>query len=108
MTQLNTDASIPAMTAELMVAIGRIEEKLTRMENLEARMTTVESVVATLEATKPVRTPLVNIIGAIAGSVAIILGVANLTVIQENKTSQAIQLEVLKKNQDQLLEKVNP
>jgi hypothetical protein len=118
-------ASVPAMLVELMVANGRMLETqkiiITGQEKLEARLLAenakLEARVVLLESqnrtqaekltrldeSKPEKTKLTTILTAVAASVAILLGFANLGVIQQNKTQQAIQLEMLQKNQEQLI-----
>lgn len=114
----------------LMVAIGRIEETqktiitgqdklenrvMTENEKLEARIAALEThnralekLVERLDATKPEKTKLVTILTGVAATVAILLGFANLQVIQQNRTQQSIQLELLQKNQDELIKKTTP
>lgn len=108
-------ASVPAMLVELMIANGRIEEKLNRVPELEtevrelkAQVSRLKELVTVLNATRPEKTKFVNIVTAIAASVAIVLGFANLSIIQQNRTQQAVQLELLQKNQDALIQKVQP
>lgn len=123
-------ASVPAMLVELMVTNGRIveaqktiiigQEKLenrvmaenakleSRIGSLETRNRALEKLVERMDATKPEKTKFVNIVTAIAASVAIVLGFANLSIIQQNRTQQAVQLELLQKNQDALISKVQP
>lgn len=100
--------SVPMNIAEMMVAIGRIEEKVNPVEQLVTRITSLEIEVEKLKESRPEKVKFVTIVTAIAASVAIVLGFANLQVIQQNRTQQAVQLEMLQKNQDQLIAKVKP
>lgn len=100
--------TVPATFAEMMVAVGRIEEKLTRIERLENRLGIVEEKVTHLDATKPNRTPFVNWLTAGAAAMAMIVGGVSLQAQYSTQLATQAELQMLKTQQNKLTEKVNP
>lgn len=60
----------PSNFTELAVAVGRIEEKVSRVAGLEERVLQVEKTVERIEASQRPRTPWYSVVGAVAAVIA--------------------------------------
>lgn len=148
-------AAVPEMTAQVMVQLGRMEEKqdnqlqsqnkfeirimdkhyktegrmtaaekeiqnqATRIELLEAEKEalkeankvlreTIATEINTVKKSLPEKVKLGAWLTGLATVMTIVMVFANLTIMTENKQEQSIQFEILKQNQKEINEKVEP
>lgn len=100
--------SVPMNIAEMMVAIGRIEEKVNPVEQLVTRLAAAEADIKILKETKRKPITFGNVLTLIAASVAIMVGLTSLQAARDARTEQAVQIQLLQKNQQELQNKVKP
>lgn len=128
-------AAVPEMTAQMMVVLGRVEEKqetlltaqnkfetriVEKYHKLEGRVTVLErenqkkdtkielleAELASVKRALPEKAKLGAWLTGIASIMAIVMVFANLNIMTENKQEQSVQFEILKQNQKEINEKV--
>ena len=99
---------VPTSIAELMVAVGRIEILVTPIAGILVRLAEAELEIRELKAKQKEPIKFITIITSIALAVTIIVGVTTLMTAKEERAAQQVQIEILKRSNEDLQNKVTP